>query len=139
MREAYFVSENKPLNDLLSKIPVEDNCNGLDKAQIKLASCCHPVLGDEIVGFVSKGQGIVVNEPSVVAMDAETHKPLAVGAEAKEMLGKTPGRVKAIRPLKDGVIADDDITEKMIRKFIQKVRKGKTFLKKIQFEWNDQT
>ena len=57
-----------------------------------------------------KGEGIVLNEPSVVSLDAETKKCLAVGQDAKEMLGRTPGRVSAIRPLKDGVIADFDIT-----------------------------
>ncbi len=60
-----------------------------------------------------KGQGIVLNEPSVVAIDAETKKPLAVGTEAREMLGRTPGKVKAIKPMKDGVIADYDTTEKL--------------------------
>ena len=78
-------------------------------------------LGTANILIYVKGQGIVVNEPSVVAMDAETHKPLAVGAEAKEMLGKTPGRVQAIRPLKDGVIADFQVTEILITHFINKL------------------
>ena len=68
-------------------------------------------LGTANILIYVKGEGIVVNEPSVVAIDDETKKPLAVGQEAKDMLGKTPGRVKAIRPLKDGVIADFRITE----------------------------
>ena len=68
-----------------------------------------------------RDRGIVVNEPSVVAIDDETKKPLAVGQEAKDMLGKTPGRVKAIRPLKDGVIADFRITEILITHFINKL------------------
>ena len=67
-----------------------------------------------------KGEGIVLNEPSVVSLDAETKKCLAVGQDAKEMLGRTPGRVSAIRPLKDGVIADFDGTEAMLRYFIDK-------------------
>lgn len=78
-------------------------------------------LGTANILIYVKGEGIVVNEPSVVAMDAETHKPLAVGAEAKEMLGKTPGRVQAIRPLKDGVIADFRVTEILITHFINKL------------------
>ena len=78
-------------------------------------------LGTANILIYAKGEGIVVNEPSVVAIDDETKKPLAVGSEAKEMLGKTPGRVKAIRPLKDGVIADFRITEILITHFINKL------------------
>ena len=63
-------------------------------------------LGTANVLIYVKGQGIVLNEPSVVAMDAQTKKPLAVGSEAREMLGRTPGSMVAIRPMKDGVIAD---------------------------------
>ena len=69
-----------------------------------------------------KGEGIIINEPSVVAVQADRFgagKILAVGKEAKEMLGKTPDGIQAIRPLKDGVIADFDMTEKMIRYFIE--------------------
>ena len=69
-----------------------------------------------------QGQGIVLDEPSVVALDAETKKTLAVGKDAKEMLGKTPGRVMAIRPLKDGVIADFEVTEIMLSYFIKKLK-----------------
>ncbi len=69
-----------------------------------------------------KGEGIVIDEPSVVALDAETKKVLAVGHEAKSMLGRTPGRVLAIRPLKDGVIADFEVTEIMLAYFINKLR-----------------
>lgn len=68
-----------------------------------------------------KGEGIVIDEPSVVAIDAETKKVLAVGHEAKNMLGRTPGRVLAIRPLKDGVIADFEVTEIMLSYFINKL------------------
>ena len=78
-------------------------------------------LGTANILIYSKGEGIIVNEPSVVAIDFETKKPLAVGAEAKEMLGKTPGRVQAVRPLKGGVIADFRITEILITHFINKL------------------
>ena len=68
-----------------------------------------------------RGRGIVLNEPSVVAINVRDGRPLAVGAEAKRMIGRTPSHIQAIRPLKDGVIADFDITEKMLRYFIQRV------------------
>jgi rod shape-determining protein MreB len=68
-----------------------------------------------------RGRGIVLNEPSVVAVNTTSGAILAVGAEAKRMIGRTPAHIKAIRPLRDGVIADFDITEKMLRYFIQKV------------------
>ena len=68
-----------------------------------------------------KGQGVVLCEPSVVAIDRATHQVLAVGEEAKRMLGRTPGNITAIRPMKEGVIADFDITEAMLRYFIRKV------------------
>ncbi|HAW60305.1 MAG TPA: rod shape-determining protein [Actinobacteria bacterium] len=70
-----------------------------------------------------KGQGIVLIEPSVVAIEKDSGKILAVGSEAKKMLGRTPGNIVAIRPLKDGVIADFDVTESMLRYFIQRVHK----------------
>ncbi len=68
-----------------------------------------------------RGQGIVLNEPSVVAVDAYDGRPLAVGAEAKRMVGRTPDHIRAVRPLKDGVIADFEICEKMLRYFIERV------------------
>ena len=76
-----------------------------------------------------KGRGIVLNEPSVVAIaDVKGKKQvLAVGDEAKTMLGRTPGNISAIRPLRDGVIADFIVTEEMIKHFIKKVHKGSTF------------
>ena len=77
-------------------------------------------LGTANVLIYIKGQGIVLNEPSVVAIDADTKKPLAVGTEAREMLGRTPETIKAVRPLKDGVISDYDMTEKMLKEFIRK-------------------
>jgi len=67
-----------------------------------------------------KGKGIVLREPSVVAFNTNTNKPLAVGAEAKKMIGRTPGNIIAVRPLKDGVIADFDVTQTMLRQFIEK-------------------
>ncbi|TKX31226.1 rod shape-determining protein [Campylobacter estrildidarum] len=104
---------------------------------------------DQLIGFFSsdmgidlgtantlilvKDKGIVINEPSVVAVEREKYgakaKILAVGKEAKEMVGKTPGNIEAIRPMKDGVIADFDITEKMIRYFIEKTHRRKSFLR----------
>jgi rod shape-determining protein MreB len=72
-----------------------------------------------------RGEGIVLNEPSVVAVNVNDGRPVAVGAEAKRMIGRTPSHIKAIRPLKDGVIADFDICEKMLRYFIQKVHQRK--------------
>src|SRR6202521_1730962 len=68
-----------------------------------------------------RGKGIVINEPSVVAINKKTRKLLAIGSEAKRMVGRTPANIIAIRPLMDGVISDFDVTEQMIRYFIQKV------------------
>src|SRR5437764_1611192 len=79
-----------------------------------------------------KGEGIVCNEPSVVAVQKEDRggkRVLAVGAEAKKMVGRTPGNIVAIRPLKDGVIADFEITEAMLRYFIQKIHNRKTLVR----------
>ncbi len=86
-------------------------------------------LGTANVLIYIKGQGIVLNEPSVVAIDADTKRPLAVGTEAREMLGRTPGKVKAIKPMKDGVIADFETTEVMLNYFIKKVN-GKSFFQR---------
>lgn len=74
-----------------------------------------------------KGKGIVLNEPSVVAINNITKKPLAVGSEAKQMIGRTPGNIVAIRPLKDGVIADFDVTQTMLKKFIEKITNKSAF------------
>ncbi|EJV5810810.1 rod shape-determining protein [Campylobacter jejuni] len=104
---------------------------------------------DQLIGFFSsdmgidlgtantlvliKDKGIVINEPSVVAIERERYGSkatiLAVGKEAKDMVGKTPGNIEAIRPMKDGVIADFDMTEKMIRYFIEKTHRRKSFLR----------
>jgi rod shape-determining protein MreB len=72
-----------------------------------------------------RGRGIVLSEPSVVAIDTQTREVHAVGIEAKRMLGRTPGTIQAIRPLKDGVIADFDVTEQMLRHFIRKVHQSR--------------
>ena len=76
-----------------------------------------------------RGRGIVLNEPSVVAINNHTGGILAVGSEAKRMIGRTPGNIVAIRPLKDGVIADFDTTERMLRYFIQKVHRRRHLAK----------
>ncbi|MGE5765042.1 MAG: rod shape-determining protein [Mycobacterium leprae] len=76
-----------------------------------------------------RGRGIVLNEPSVVAINTSTGGVLAVGAEAKRMIGRTPSNIVAIRPLKDGVIADFDTTERMLRYFIQQVHRRRHFAK----------
>ncbi|MFM7311802.1 MAG: rod shape-determining protein, partial [Cyanobium sp.] len=71
------------------------------------------------------GRGIVLQEPSVVSIDLEKGTPLAVGEDAKLMLGRTPGNIRAVRPLRDGVIADFDAAELMIRSFIRKGNEGR--------------
>lgn len=79
-----------------------------------------------------KGQGVIINEPSVVAVQSDRYgknKVLAIGHEAKEMVGKTPGSIMAVRPMKDGVIADFDMTEKMIRHFIEKAHRRKALMR----------
>ena len=86
-------------------------------------------LGTANVLIHVKGRGIVLNEPSVVAIDKNTNRVLAVGEEARRMVGRTPGNIVAIRPLKDGVIADFDVTEAMLKHFINKLN-VKGFLSK---------
>ena len=76
-----------------------------------------------------RGEGIVLNEPSVVAVEVTTKKVLAVGMAAKEMLGRTPGEIVAIRPLKDGVIADFETTEKLLSDFIKRVVRHRYLMK----------
>lgn len=76
-----------------------------------------------------RGRGIVLNEPSVVALNTNSGKVVAVGVEAKRMIGRTPGNIVAVRPLKDGVIADFDVTERMLRYFIQKIHRRRHFAK----------
>ncbi|MDH7569437.1 MAG: rod shape-determining protein [Armatimonadota bacterium] len=85
-------------------------------------------LGTANILVFLKGKGIVLREPSVVAINSDDHTPLAVGVEAKRMLGRTPGNIVAVRPLKDGVIADFEQTEAMLRYFIHKVHRRRWFL-----------
>ena len=77
-------------------------------------------LGTASVLVYIKGKGVVLKEPSVVAIEADTKKVKAIGEEARLMLGRTPGNIIAIRPLRQGVVADYDVTEKMLKYFIQK-------------------
>ncbi|MGB9905375.1 MAG: rod shape-determining protein, partial [Desulfotomaculales bacterium] len=86
-------------------------------------------LGTANVLVFVKGKGIVLNEPSVVAINKESGKIIAVGKEARRMLGRTPGNITAIRPLQDGVIADYEVTERMLRYFIFKVCGRKLFFR----------
>ena len=86
-------------------------------------------LGTASVLVFIKGKGIVLQEPSVVAIDRNTNQLLAVGQEARRMLGRTPGNIVAIRPLKDGVISDYEVTERMLRYFIQKTCGRRSFFK----------
>lgn len=85
-------------------------------------------LGTATTLVIVQGRGIVINEPSVVAIDSTSKRPLAIGSEAKEMVGRTPGNIIAIRPLRDGVISDFDITERMLHYFIHKVRERSRLL-----------
>ncbi|NLN82879.1 MAG: rod shape-determining protein MreB [Firmicutes bacterium] len=78
-------------------------------------------LGTASVLVSVKNKGIVLNEPSVVAVDRDTNKPLAIGEEARQMIGRTPGNIIAVRPMRDGVIADYDVTQQMLQAFIRKV------------------
>ncbi|HBQ64866.1 MAG TPA: rod shape-determining protein [Clostridiales bacterium] len=84
-------------------------------------------LGTATVLVYIKGRGIVLQEPSVVAIDRNTNRLLAVGEEARHMLGRTPGSIVAIRPLRDGVISDYDVTERMLKYFINKVAGNRFF------------
>lgn len=86
-------------------------------------------LGTANVLIYVKGKGIVLDEPSVVAIDTNTGKALAVGEEARRMVGRTPGNIVAIRPLKDGVIADFEVTEQMLKHFINKIKVKGVFAK----------
>jgi rod shape-determining protein MreB len=85
-------------------------------------------LGTASVLVYVKGQGIVLREPSVVAIEKDSKRVLAIGADAKRMLGKTPANITAVRPLRNGVIADFEVTEQMIRYFIKKVHNRRSLL-----------
>ncbi len=82
-------------------------------------------LGTANTLIYARGHGVVLDEPSVVAINVNTRRPLAVGVEAKRMIGRTPSHIQAIRPLKDGVIADFDVCEEMLRYFIHKAAVGR--------------
>lgn len=84
-------------------------------------------LGTSSVLICVKGRGIIANEPSVVAIDKDTNRLLAVGREAREMLGRTPGSIVAVRPLREGVISDYSVTERMLKYFIQRASKSGAF------------
>lgn len=86
-------------------------------------------LGTASVLVFKKGEGIVLHEPSVVALDRKTNKAIAIGEEARQMLGRTPGHIATIRPLREGVIADYDTTEKMLTYFIRRVMGSRLFFK----------
>ncbi len=88
-------------------------------------------LGTATVLVYQKGKGVILKEPSVVAIDTNTGKVLKVGVEAQHMIGRTPGNIVAIRPLRDGVISDYDATEKMIRYFLRKVCKNRFFKPRV--------
>ena len=85
-------------------------------------------LGTATVLVYVKGKGVILKEPSVVAINKVNNKILAVGEEARKMIGRTPGNIVAVRPLKDGVISDYDITEKMLKEFIKKACGGKKII-----------
>lgn len=86
-------------------------------------------LGTASVLVFQKGKGIILHEPSVVAIDKSTNKVIAVGEEARQMLGRTPGHIVAVRPLKEGVIADYDTTEKMLTYFVKKIMGQRLFFR----------
>jgi rod shape-determining protein MreB len=86
-------------------------------------------LGTSSTLIYIRGKGIVLNEPSVVTIETHSKKILAVGEEAKRMVGRTPGNLTALRPMREGVIADFDMTERMLRYFIQKVHRGGTLIR----------
>src|ERR1051326_8810795 len=110
-----FKSENSRIHNLRSLFSMFSSDLAID-------------LGTANTLVYAKGKGIVVNEPSIVAINKNTSQVEAVGRDAKEMLGRTPGNIVAIRPLKDGVIADFKITEKMLNYFIQKAHNRKMFV-----------
>jgi rod shape-determining protein MreB and related proteins len=106
----------------LASLPFPDGLN-MSNALAFLGRDMAVDLGTANTLIYVRGRGIVLNEPSVVALNLNTGQVVAVGTEAKRMIGRTPGNIVAIRPLKDGVIADFDVTERMLRYFIQKVHK----------------
>ena len=88
-------------------------------------------LGTASVLVYVKGKGVVLNEPSVVAINKDDGRLLSVGADAQAMLGRTPGNIIAIRPLREGVISDYDMTERMLKEFIKKVTSFRLFKPRV--------
>ena len=86
-------------------------------------------LGTANILVYVKGKGIILKEPSVVAYDKDTNKIRAVGEEARQMIGRTPGNIMAIRPMRQGVISDYEVTEKMLKYFISKAMGKRAFRK----------
>ena len=86
-------------------------------------------LGTANILVYAKGKGIILKEPSVVAYDKDTNKIRAVGEEARQMIGRTPGNIMAIRPMRQGVISDYEVTEKMLKYFISKAMGKRAFRK----------
>lgn len=84
-------------------------------------------LGTATVLVYVKGKGVILKEPSVVAINKNNNKLLAIGEEARKMIGRTPGNIVAVRPLRDGVISDYDITQKMLKEFIKKSVREKKY------------
>src|SRR6185436_5872117 len=111
--ELHLVTNPGPMNWLQQRFPF------LKKGALFPANAIGVDLGTANTLVYVKGEGIVLNEPSVVAIDRETKQIKGVGLEAKRMLGRTPEGVIAVRPMKDGVIADFDVTEKMLRYFLK--------------------
>src|SRR5439155_6613674 len=125
--------------------PVEHLRPMADRVQRSPSSTPRPQGAEGVLGFLGRdmavdlgtaktlvyvrGGGVLLNEPSVVAINTLTGAILAVGTEAKRMIGRTPAHIVAVRPLRDGVIADFDVTEKMLRYFIQKVHKRRWLAK----------
>ena len=84
-------------------------------------------LGTTTIIIAQEGKGVVLNEPSVVAINKDDGRLLSVGADAQAMLGRTPGNIVAIRPLREGVISDYDMTERMLKEFMRKISGGSSF------------
>ena len=90
-------------------------------------------LGTANIVVILKGKGIILNEPSVVAINKESNEIIAIGREAKEMLGRTPEKIKAVRPLKDGVIADFTATQMLLKNIVQKLYHFHTYCARLYF------
>jgi hypothetical protein len=129
----YFVTDTEKMEAVLEVVHEDDIQKGDSTQNMSwmgfLTNDIAIDLGTANTLVYVKGQGIVLNEPSVVAVDKRTNKVLAIGIAAKEMLGRTPYEIAAIRPLKDGVIADFEVSEKMLADFIRRVVKHRYLMK----------